>query len=185
MPRVIETFANEEEPMMVMEWLTTNLDRIVTSKKKFAIKELFGEAVKAALEFHSLDLIHRDLKPSNIMLAPKLTHTQSQPEPADITPNNYHLKIIDLGMAKELDYSQKSITNMVGSLHYRAPELLLGSKRYGTEVDVWALGCIFHFMVTGNTLFKGESEVDQLRRIMEVVGIEKSSIQNHFVSGSL
>lgn len=51
------------------------------------------------------------------------------------------------------------MTNMVGSLFYRAPELLLGSKRYGPEVDVWALGCIFHYMVTGNTLFKGESEV--------------------------
>lgn len=37
-PRVIETFVNEEEPMMVMEWLSTNLDRIVQSKKKFAIK---------------------------------------------------------------------------------------------------------------------------------------------------
>lgn len=184
-PRVIETFVNEEEPMMVMQWLSTNLDRIVQSKKKFAIKELFGEAVKGALEFHSLDIIHRDLKPSNIMLVPKNPQAQSQPEPADIDANNYHLKIIDLGMAKELDFSQKSMTNMVGSLHYRAPELLLGAKRYGAEVDVWALGCIFHFMVTGNTLFKGESELDQLKKIMDIVGIEKSTIQNHFVSGSL
>lgn len=39
--RVLETFVGEEEPMMVMEWLTTNLDRIVASKKKFAIKEIF------------------------------------------------------------------------------------------------------------------------------------------------
>ena len=100
------------------------------------------------------------------MLAPKNTHMQSQPEPADIDTNNYNVKIIDLGMAKELDFSQKSMTNMVGSLHYRAPELLLGSKKYGPEVDVWALGCIFHFIVTGNTLFKGENEIDQLKKIM-------------------
>ena len=100
------------------------------------------------------------------MLAPKNTHLQSQPEPADIDTNNYYVKIIDLGMAKELDFSEKSMTNMVGSLFYRAPELLLGSKRYGPEVDVWALGCIFHYMVTGNTLFKGESEVHQLKKII-------------------
>lgn len=91
------------------------------------------------------------------MLSPKNHHVLSQPEPADIDTNNYHIKIIDLGMAKELDYSQKSMTNMVGSLFYRAPELLMGVRKYGAEVDVWALGCIFHYMVTGNILFKGEN----------------------------
>jgi hypothetical protein len=39
--KVIETFIGEEEPMMVMEWLATNLDKIVASKKKFAVKEIF------------------------------------------------------------------------------------------------------------------------------------------------
>lgn len=38
MVRVIETFVGEDEPMMVMEWLTINLDKVVMSKKKFAIK---------------------------------------------------------------------------------------------------------------------------------------------------
>jgi serine/threonine protein kinase len=36
--RVLEMFVGEEEPIMVMEWLTTSLDKIVTSKRKFAIK---------------------------------------------------------------------------------------------------------------------------------------------------
>jgi serine/threonine protein kinase len=46
--KVMETFIGEEEPMMVMEWLTTNLDKIVSSKKKFAIKEVFYEILKGA-----------------------------------------------------------------------------------------------------------------------------------------
>jgi serine/threonine protein kinase len=91
------------------------------------------------------------------MLAPKNSHLISQPEPADIDTNNYDVKIIDCGMAKELDYEDKSMTNMVGSLFYRAPELLLGSKNYGKGVDIWALGCIFHFIVTNTILFKGEN----------------------------
>jgi serine/threonine protein kinase len=98
--KVMETFIQEEEPMMVMEWLSISLDKIVIGKKKFAIKEVFYEILKGALEFHSNDIIHRDLKPANIMLAPKNTHQQSQPEPADIDTNNYYVKIIDLGMAK-------------------------------------------------------------------------------------
>ena len=36
--KVLDTFVGQDEPIMVMEWLTTNLDKIVTSKKKFAIK---------------------------------------------------------------------------------------------------------------------------------------------------
>lgn len=73
------------------------------------------------------------------------------------------------------------MTNMVGSLFYRAPELLMGCRAYGAEVDIWALGCIFHYMVTGNILFKGESEIDQLKRIIEVVGVQKGSIKSQFV----
>ena len=36
------------------------------------------------------------------------------------------------------------MTNEVGSLYYRAPELLLGSQRYDFAVDVWSLGCVFY-----------------------------------------
>lgn len=99
------------------------------------------------------------------MLTPKKHHLISQPEPADIDTINYHIKIIDYGMAKELDYSQKSMTNMVGSLFYRAPELLLGCKRYGKSVDIWALGCIFYFITTNTILFKGSNEIEQFTRV--------------------
>ncbi len=102
--------------------------------------------------------MHRDLKPSNIMLAPRKAHLLSQPEPSEIDTLNYHVKLIDCGMAKELD-SSRSMTNLVGSLFYRSPELLLGCKSYSKAVDVWALGCIFHFMVTGSTLFKADNEL--------------------------
>lgn len=39
--KVLDTFVGQEEPIMVMEWLTTSLDRVVRSKKKLAIKEIF------------------------------------------------------------------------------------------------------------------------------------------------
>lgn len=70
---------------------------------------------------------------------------------------NYEVKIIDLGMAKECDVTDQDMTNLVGSFSYRAPELLLGTKHYGYEVDIWALGCIFYCIRTGSRLFKGES----------------------------
>lgn len=118
------------------------------------------------------------------MLSSKKTHLLSQPEPTDIDTLNYHVKIIDCGMAKETDYS-RSMTNMVGSLFYRAPELLLGCKSYAKPVDVWALGCIFHFMVTGNTLFKAENELEQFKRIISIVGIQKTAILNKHLFNAL
>ena len=66
------------------------------------------------------------------------------------------------------------MTNMVGTLFYRPPELLIGGRKYGKEVDIWALGCIYHYMVTGCILFKGENYLDQLKKIIEIVGLNKA-----------
>lgn len=48
-------------------------------------------------------------------------------------------------------------------------------------MDIWALGCIFHFIVTNNILFKGENEIDQLKKIIGIVGIQKGNIKSHFI----
>eukprot|EP00826_Nyctotherus_ovalis_P038633 TRINITY_DN3631_c0_g1_i14.p1 TRINITY_DN3631_c0_g1~~TRINITY_DN3631_c0_g1_i14.p1 ORF type:complete len:264 (-),score=34.21 TRINITY_DN3631_c0_g1_i14:306-1097(-) len=53
---------------------------------------------------------------------------------------------------------------------YRAPELLLGDRSYGREVDQWAVGCIMGELIDGQPLFPGESEVDQLYLIQKVLG---------------
>lgn len=51
------------------------------------------------------------------------------------------------------------------TLWYRAPEVLLGSPRYSTPVDVWSTGTIFAELATKKPLFHGDSEIDQLFRI--------------------
>lgn len=53
---------------------------------------------------------------------------------------------------------------------YRSPELLVGDPRYGKEVDIWAVGCLFSEMMTGEPLFPGESDIDQLFQIIRVIG---------------
>lgn len=42
--------------------------------------------------------------------------------------------------------------------------------RYGPEVDIWALGCLFSEMLTGDPLFPGDSDIDQLALIIKTVG---------------
>ncbi|XP_050370227.1 cyclin-dependent kinase F-1 [Argentina anserina] len=62
------------------------------------------------------------------------------------------------------------MTSCVGTRWFRAPELLYGSTDYGLEVDLWSLGCIFAELFTLQPLFPGSSDIDQLSRIISVLG---------------
>lgn len=53
---------------------------------------------------------------------------------------------------------------------YRAPEILLGQKVYSTPVDIWSIGCIFSEMAQRRPLFAGDSEIDQIFKIFQIMG---------------
>jgi cyclin-dependent kinase-like len=61
-------------------------------------------------------------------------------------------------------------TDYVATRWYRAPELLVGDVEYGKAVDIWATGCIFAEILTGQPLFPGDTDLDQLYRIMKCLG---------------
>jgi cyclin-dependent kinase len=58
---------------------------------------------------------------------------------------------------------------------YRAPDVLLGSRKYSTPVDIWSIGCIFAEMVRGSPLFTGTSEETQLDCIFRTLGTPDES----------
>ncbi|XP_057417823.1 cyclin-dependent kinase F-1-like [Lotus japonicus] len=62
------------------------------------------------------------------------------------------------------------LTSCVGTRWFRAPELLYGSTNYGFEIDLWSLGCIFAELLTLKPLFPGTADIDQLSRIINVLG---------------
>ena len=70
-------------------------------------------------------MLHRDLKQTNLLL-----------------DRNGVLKLCDFGLARRCGASTVC-TPDVTSLWYRAPEILLGERRYGSAVDIWSFGCIF------------------------------------------
>ncbi|CAB4288444.1 unnamed protein product [Prunus armeniaca] len=63
-----------------------------------------------------------------------------------------------------------ALTSCVGTRWFRAPELLYGSTDYGLEIDLWSLGCIFAELLTLEPLFPGTADIDQLSRIISVLG---------------
>jgi len=64
----------------------------------------------------------------------------------------------------------------VVTLWYRAPELLLGCRRYDQSVDLWAAGCIIGELLRGKPLMPGEDEMDQIQRVFSLLGAPHESI---------
>lgn len=56
---------------------------------------------------------------------------------------------------------------------YRAPEVLLRSPTYSAPIDLWAVGCIMAELYTLRPLFPGNSEVDEIFKICQVLGTVK------------
>ena len=73
----------------------------------------------------------------------------------------------------------------VQSRFYRSPEVLLGIP-YNMAIDMWSLGCILVEMHTGEPLFPGSNEFDQICKIVDILGmpskeyIEQSPKKNKF-----
>eukprot|EP00766_Chilomastix_caulleryi_P004600 gnl/Chilomastix_caulleri/5875.p1 GENE.gnl/Chilomastix_caulleri/5875~~gnl/Chilomastix_caulleri/5875.p1 ORF type:complete len:111 (-),score=15.00 gnl/Chilomastix_caulleri/5875:93-425(-) len=63
------------------------------------------------------------------------------------------------------------LTDYVATRWYRAPEILLGSPTYGYNVDMWSCGCVLGEMLCGSPIFRGSSTMDQLDKIVTVLGV--------------
>ncbi len=80
------------------------------------------------------------------------------------------LKIGDFGLAKTFGSPNRIYTHQVVTRWYRAPELLFGSRMYGTGVDIWAVGCILAELLLRVPFLPGISDLDQLSKITQALG---------------
>ena len=132
-------------------------------QKPFFNRRLLESAVyqitDAVRYLHSVGFIHRDLKPQNIFVE-------------HIGNDNWISVIGDFGLARKYYNTVEPplMTHEVYTLWYRAPELLLGTKRYSTVTDIWSIGAIFAELILKKPLMAGDSEIDQLMKIFQLFG---------------
>ncbi|KEG08431.1 putative cdc2-related kinase [Trypanosoma grayi] len=127
------------------------------------VKDFTRQMLHALWSCHNNRIIHRDLKPGNVLLA---ATKRDKGDPA----GSYIVKLADFGLARTFEMPLLTYTREVMTLWYRAPEILLGERHYTPAADVWSVGCIVAEMVVGYSLFRGESNHDQLDKIFYVVG---------------
>src|ERR1700759_5502934 len=85
--------------------------------------------------------------------------------------NKGEIKIADFGMARQFSNPPPhNLTQLVVTLWYRAPELLLGTDTYGSEIDMWSIGCVFGELLKNQPLLQGKNEADQLSKIFSLIG---------------
>lgn len=155
--------SNLDSIFMVMEYMEHDLKALIEMKKhpfsQSEVKCLMLQLLEGVNYLHDNWVLHRDLKTSNILLN-----------------NRGELKICDFGMARQYGSPLKPYTQLVVTLWYRAPELLLGAKQYTTAIDMWSLGCIMAELLSKEPLFNGRTEVDQLDKIFRTLGTPNETI---------
>lgn len=120
---------------------------------KEQIRKLVALLVKvsrAVHHAHQRGVLHRDLKPANILI-------DSEGEPY----------VTDFGLAKLRDSDITCSESLLGSPNYMAPEVAGGKPGAATTaIDVYGLGAVLYFMVTGAPPFAGGSAWDTIRRVI-------------------
>ncbi|KAJ6486781.1 Pkinase-domain-containing protein [Mycena sanguinolenta] len=125
------------------------------------IKLYMKQLLEGTEYMHRNHILHRDMKAANLLIS-----------------NSGTLLIADFGLARAFDSGdnpnrggkERKYTNCVVTRWYRPPELLLGARQYGGEVDMWGIGCVLGEMFMRRPILPGTSDLDQLEKIWVLCG---------------
>jgi len=155
--RLYDVIHSEKKLTLVFEYLDQDLKKYLDECRgeiPLALtKSFLFQLLKGVAFCHEHKVLHRDLKPQNLLINRK-----------------GELKLADFGLARAFGIPVRSYSHEVVTLWYRPPDVLLGSRKYSTPIDIWSAGCIFAEMVTGRPLFPGKDTNDQLYRIIKLMG---------------
>lgn len=116
---------------------------------------ILAQAAEALAEAHAVDLIHRDIKPANIVLC---KHGRRP----DL------VKVVDFGLVKQLrrEDDEESATNLshtnaiTGTPLYMPPEAIKSPAEVDGRSDLYSLGAVGYFLLTGKTVFEGKTVIE-------------------------
>jgi len=155
--RLLDDFVFRNHCCLVFELLPFTLyDLLKISRFRGVSLQLvsrFAQNLMRTLEcLKQADVIHCDLKPENVML---------------VKVDDHRVKVIDFGSSCS---SRRQPFTYIQSRFYRSPEVLL-CRPYSYAIDMWSLGCILVEMHTGQPLFNGKNEAEQMCKVCDILGM--------------
>lgn len=143
----------DDIPFISMEYVEgIDVERQVAKFGPVDWKQAADYAMQAAAGLEAArqaKFVHRDIKPGNLLIDTSGT-----------------VKILDLGLVMTKQYTRNdsltSAQDQVGTVDYMAPEQALNSHRVDTRADLYSLGGVLHFMLTGKIPFEGTSSAEKL-----------------------
>ncbi|MCK9380703.1 MAG: protein kinase [Sulfuritalea sp.] len=121
---------------------------------------ILRQACASLWEAHSCGLVHRDIKPQNIMLC-------------EIRGERDVVKVLDFGLVKQVSGEQtRDLTGtmrILGTPLYMSPERIRNPSDADGRADIYALGAVGFFLLTGKRLFETETEHDLTYQVLHTV----------------
>ena len=142
---------------MVMEYCPGTVLSVLLKERKalpapLAV-DITVQIAQALTAAHAKGFVHRDLKPDNVMLM-------------ESRPGKYHAKLLDFGIAKNLDEEVNRLTQagmVFGTPEYMSPEQARGEDVDG-RTDIYALGTILYELLMGKPPFTGSNKFQIMHR---------------------
>jgi len=119
------------------------------------VVSILRQACQSLFEAHERGLIHRDIKPANIFLCRYATEVD-------------FVKVLDFGLAKNVDTSERPefqvtrVGMIAGTPGFIAPEAAAGMGKIDGRADLYALGCVAYWLLSGQEVFEGPTPMSVL-----------------------
>lgn len=146
-PNVVRYFCMEEDRQfcyIAVELCAATLQDYVENpdfdRRGLDPPTLLHQASSGVLHLHSLKIVHRDIKPHNVLISRASTSGEVK------------AMISDFGLCKKLAHGRLSFSRksgVTGTEGWIAPEMLTGSGRVTRAVDIFSLGCVFYYVLSG------------------------------------
>ena len=147
-----ETIETKDCFYIIMEYAENDLFSYIVKNNflnELTAKKFFYQIISSIKYIHKKKITHRDIKPENILL----------------TQNNQKVKLIDFGLAN--NYSNNDLlSTSCGSPCYAAPEMVLGKKYKGIQIDIWSSGIVLYAMLCGYLPFEDDTDENIYRNVI-------------------
>lgn len=131
------------------------------------VVHILGQICGSLAEAHAMGLVHRDVKPANVILCER-----------GLVPDT--AKVVDFGLVKDVSGLSKAnaelsnVDTIVGTPLYLAPEAILTPDRVDGRADLYAVGAVGYFLLTGMPVFSGKTVLEVCGEHLQAAPIRPS-----------